>query len=435
MGRLRFQRRARVAHSHSSLLLSLLYYGIVIAINVFDPSTHRTLGSSIASASNQSLTSNVATITTSAAHGLVVGDFVEITGFTSTLAPLNGTWRITTVPSTTTFTFALTGANITAVVSMTGAIKKITYDPTLVTNGDIIGGVNGSGDRYGLSAFKDAQALFNFGAKILTVPSFSTQNAVAVEMIAIAEATRAIAVIDAPAGLTVQQVLTGRGIGGSINFNTSSARAVLCYPHVKVYDTATESTVLEPYSPWYAGVLAAKDEAEGYHVSPSNTEIKGIVDTERPLTSMLNDSTSEANILNEAGITTLYRGFGTGIRTWGNRSAAFPQNTLPVNFVNIRRTADVIHESVEFAMLQFLDRPLNRALIDSITESVNAFIRVLIGRGALVDGFCFFNPDKNPVIELAAGHLTLDIEFMPPAPAERITFESFINIALLKAIQ
>lgn len=85
-------------------------------------------------------------------------------------------------------------------------------------------------------------------------------------------------------------------------------------------------------------------------------------------------------------------------------------------------------------MLQFIDMPINNALIDAIKESVNAFIRTLIGRGALVDGKCLYDPTKNPATEVALGHLTFDIEFMPPTPAERITFESFINIELLKQL-
>jgi hypothetical protein len=64
--------------------------------------------------SNKALTTNVATITTSAAHGLFVGDTVKITGVDSTF---NGTWAITTVPSTTTFTYARTAANVTSAAS------------------------------------------------------------------------------------------------------------------------------------------------------------------------------------------------------------------------------------------------------------------------------------------------------------------------------
>ena len=217
-------------------------------------------------------------------------------------------------------------------------------------------------------------------------------------------------------------------------FNSSSERRVLCYPHVKRYDAATDADVLEPMSQRLAGVICRTDYERGYWWSPSNQEIRGITGAEKKLSARINDATSEVNLLNEAGITTLFNSFGTGLRTWGNRSAAWPSVTHPKNFINIRRTADVIHESVEYSMLQFLDRPINDALIDDIRESVNAFLRTLVGRGALIDGRCLYDPAKNPPTEIALGHLTFDVEFMPPVPAERITFESFININLLQQL-
>ena len=149
---------------------------------------------------------------------------------------------------------------------------------------------------------------------------------------------------------------------------------------------------------------------------------------------MINDPTSEVNTLNEAGIVTVFNSYGTGFKTWGNRSAAYPTSTNVINFINIRRTADILHESVEYSMLQFIDYPIDNGLIESITETVNSFIRTLIGRGALIDGKCSYNADKNPVTEIANGHILFDVEFMPPVPAERITFESFIDIELLKSL-
>lgn len=64
--------------------------------------------------SNKALTSNVATITTSATHGLFVGDTVKITGVDTTF---NGVYVITTVPSTTTFTYARTATNVVSAAS------------------------------------------------------------------------------------------------------------------------------------------------------------------------------------------------------------------------------------------------------------------------------------------------------------------------------
>ena len=325
------------------------------------------------------------------------------------------------------------GAGIAIVINVFDPSKHESVEDVALS--DIIGGIDAiTVKRKGLKAFEDCYSLFGYYPKTLIAPVFCENTAIVSEMNVICNKIRAIGIVDAPIGTTVQEAITGRGSQGTINFNTSSERIILCYPHLKVYDTETDTIKLQPYSQRLAGVIAAKDIEKGYHWSPSNTEIKGIVGVEKQLTSMINDPTSEVNTLNEAGIVTVFNSFGTGFRTWGNRSAAFPSSTLPTNFINVRRTADILHESVEYSMLQFIDYPIDNGLIDSICETVNQFIRTLIGRGALIDGKCTFNQDKNPTTELANGHLLFDIEFMPPTPAERITFESFIDIELLKSL-
>jgi hypothetical protein len=61
------------------------------------------------SINNKALTTNVATLTTTAAHGLSVGMQITITGVDATF---NGEYRITGVPTTTTFTYAKTASNV-----------------------------------------------------------------------------------------------------------------------------------------------------------------------------------------------------------------------------------------------------------------------------------------------------------------------------------
>jgi hypothetical protein len=63
------------------------------------------------SITNKALTSNVATLTTSETHGLTVGMTITITGVDATF---NGEYRITTVPTATTFTYAKTASNVTS---------------------------------------------------------------------------------------------------------------------------------------------------------------------------------------------------------------------------------------------------------------------------------------------------------------------------------
>jgi hypothetical protein len=61
------------------------------------------------SINNKALTSNVATLTTTAVHGLCTGMEIVITGVDATF---NGTYRITGVPTTTTFTYAKTASDV-----------------------------------------------------------------------------------------------------------------------------------------------------------------------------------------------------------------------------------------------------------------------------------------------------------------------------------
>ena len=70
------------------------------------------------SITNKALTSNVATLTTNAVHGLCIGMQIVITGVDATF---NGEYRITSVPTTTTFTYAKTAADVpSAAVSPAG---------------------------------------------------------------------------------------------------------------------------------------------------------------------------------------------------------------------------------------------------------------------------------------------------------------------------
>jgi hypothetical protein len=74
--------------------------------------------------SNKALTSNVATLTTSTTHGFAVGDIVVVGTVDATF---NGTYVVKEVPTTTTFTYDKTNANVTsAAVSPAGSAEVTT---------------------------------------------------------------------------------------------------------------------------------------------------------------------------------------------------------------------------------------------------------------------------------------------------------------------
>ena len=74
--------------------------------------------STTVSVTNKELTTNVATLTTSVAHGLGVGQVVTVSGVDATF---NGTFTITVVGSTTTFSYAKTATNVTSAAA-TGTV-------------------------------------------------------------------------------------------------------------------------------------------------------------------------------------------------------------------------------------------------------------------------------------------------------------------------
>lgn len=101
-------------------------------------------GATTKSISNKALTDNVATLTTTATHGLIAGDVVTISGVDATF---DGEFTVLDVPTTSTFTYAKTASNVTsASVSPVGTLaygpdilEIDTRDHEVALNGDAVG--------------------------------------------------------------------------------------------------------------------------------------------------------------------------------------------------------------------------------------------------------------------------------------------------------
>jgi hypothetical protein len=83
---------------------------------------YRWFADSTKTVSNKAITSNIATLTTGAAHGFEVGQSVTVSGVDSTF---NGTYTITAVPTTTTFRYAKTASDVASTaVSPVGSVLR-----------------------------------------------------------------------------------------------------------------------------------------------------------------------------------------------------------------------------------------------------------------------------------------------------------------------
>jgi hypothetical protein len=115
------------------------------------------------SVSNKALTTNVATLTTSAVHGLAIGDEVWVEGVDATF---NGKYTVTGVPTTTTFTYAKTASDVASTaVSPVGKVNKvgsinIETDTTLRSSGYLTTGYI----RYGTLEPKNFKRLLARGS-------------------------------------------------------------------------------------------------------------------------------------------------------------------------------------------------------------------------------------------------------------------------------
>ena len=395
--------------------------GTVIVINVFDPATM----TAAVTAEEHTIASGKVTSTYAPVKDLTVKDSAG-----STTYVLGTDYTVDSYGVITCM-----GSTLVDGVSVKLGYGKL--DSTLVLAATLIGAVDGStGARTGFKCIDLCYNLFGFNPRIFLAPYYIALTGVAAALGTYRDKYKGFMLIDAPEATTPAVAVSGRGPSGSIQFNTSSKRDVLLYPMVKAYDPATNAAENRPFSMFFAGLWAAVVANEGMHVSPSNHQITGITGVERNITASIDDTTAETNLLNAAGIVTMFNSFGTGYRAWGNRSAAYPSTTVTRDvFLPVQMTASVIDESIRYAMLQFIDRPADQAWIDSVVETVNLFLRTLVSRGSLIDELCWFDLAKNSVVEIAAGHFTFSYSFASPTPGERMTFESFYDINLFKSLK
>lgn len=301
-----------------------------------------------------------------------------------------------------------------------------------VSDADLIGGIDANGVATGMAGAQTCYSRFGYFPKLL-LSAGSSVPGVRVEMDAVAHKLNALAICDLPIGLTKQQAVEARGTGGVANANTSSPRTILTYPHVKVADAITGDERLEPLSQRLVGLMIKTDLEQGYHHSPSNRELAGVIGSEVDINFYPSDYANDTNFLNEAGIVTCMRSFATGFRAFGNRSAAYPGSSHVENFIHARRTLDQLHDAITFFTMQYVDRLGEPQNVEALEEAVNGFLRVKVGAGVLYGGTYRFDRKKNTAAQIADGHFHYTLECHPTSVAERITTHSYVDTKFINS--
>ena len=289
-------------------------------------------------------------------------------------------------------------------------------DSDAATIANVVGGVNAQTGKYeGLKAFLGAESALGVAPRILIAPGFTHQrdgsaNAVVSELVGVAERLRAVVIADGPNTTDEAAKTYAQDFG--------SPRVYVIDPWVLKLGKLGKPEA-HPASPCVAGLIAKSDSERGFWWSPSNLHINGIVGTARPVDFALGDANARANLLNEAKVATIIR--QDGYRLWGNRSLSSDQKWM---FLSVRRTADMINDSLLRAHLWAVDRNITKTYLADVTEGVNAYLRHLTNIGAIIGGRCWSDPDLNSPSQIQQGKVFFDFDFTPPYPAEHITFRS-----------
>jgi phage tail sheath protein FI len=269
----------------------------------------------------------------------------------------------------------------------------------------------------GVWALEAARSELDLTPRILAAPGFTITapgdpaSPVTTNLVAVAEKIRAVVIADGP-NTNETDAKAERG-------NWGSDRLFIVDPAVTVFDTISATYVTRPASGYVAGLIAKRDIERGFWWSPSNQVINGISGTSRPVSFHLSSTETEANRMNEAEVATIVR--RDGFRLWGNRSTTPDAQWA---FLSVRRTADIIYESIEAAHLWAMDRPMSAQLFEDIRDGVQGFGQQMVNVGALLGFKCWLDPELNTEVTLKAGKLYLDFDFEPPAPLEHLIFRA-----------
>ena len=307
---------------------------------------------------------------------------------------------------------------IDGIFDQTGAMVVVTRveegTDVAATISNIVGDATAGTGVHSLLA---AQSTVKVVPRILCAPGFTSQrpdgnaNPVVSELLGIAQRMRGVIIADGP-NTTDSDAITYREDWGS-------DRIYVVDPHALVWDTDLNTSVAQPASARVAGLIARMDNDRGFWWSPSNQVINGIVGVSRPVDFNMSDTNCVANYLNEHEVATIVQ--KDGYRLWGNRTTASDPMWA---FLSVRRTADMVYESIENAFLWAMDRPISANLVLDIQESVNAYLRHLVAVGATLGGKCWLDPELNSKEQLMAGKLFLDFDLEPPAPLEHLAFRA-----------
>ncbi|PTA87846.1 phage tail protein [Kosakonia sp. H7A] len=282
------------------------------------------------------------------------------------------------------------------------------------TISNIIGTTDENGKYTGLKALLTAEAVTGVKPRILGVPGFDTPE-VATALAPVCQKLRAFGYVSAWGCKTLSDAIRYRD-------NFSQRELMVIWPDFLAWDTVKNATTTAYATARALGLRAYIDQSVGWHKTLSNVGVNGVTGISASVFWDLQEPGTDADLLNEAGVTTLIR--KDGFRFWGNRTCSDDPLFL---FENYTRTAQVIADTMAEAHMWAVDKPITATLIRDIVDGINAKFRELKSNGYIVDATCWFDEGANDAETLKAGKLYIDYDYTPVPPLENLTLRQRIT--------
>jgi phage tail sheath protein FI len=274
--------------------------------------------------------------------------------------------------------------------------------------------------RRGLAALEAVEEISTIAAPGLTHGAAGDAVAVCTDLIGHAERTgRCIALLDAPCGQDVAQVLDWRR-------HFASSRAALYYPWIRIRDAPRGRELLAPPSGAIAGIIARNDAERGVHRAPANQVIHSAIGLERAL------GEPEQEVLNPNGVNCIRAFEGRGIRVWGSRTL---DPGAEWKYVNVRRQCIYLEQSIEKGLGRAVLEPNAAPLWAKVRRTIEEFLVPQWRGGALVgekpEEAFYVRCDRTTMTQydIDAGRLVCEIGVAPLKPAEFVVLRIGLNTA------
>jgi len=282
------------------------------------------------------------------------------------------------------------------------------------TTSNIIGGTDENGQYTGMKALLAAQTQLDVKPRILGVPGLDSL-AVATALASIAEQLRAFAYVSAWECKTISEARLYRQ-------NFSQREIMVIWPDFVAWNTATSRSDTAFATARALGLRAKIDNDTGWHKTLSNVGVNGVTGISASVFWDLQQTGTDADLLNEADVTTLIR--KDGFRFWGNRTCS---DDPLFQFENYTRTAQVLADTMAEAHMWAVDKPLTAVLVKEIIAGINAKFRELVNAGYLLGASAWYDESANDKDTLKAGKLFIDYDYTPVPPLEDLTLRQRIT--------